>query len=442
MAISDGGRHEAFWRRMPLPVLDADGVLAMLARRAMFIAGVTLFCAAVSLVYVLLAAPKYVASGRLSVTTDVPVKAIASRGVFDKVIAREKLESDPIFGAKPKGLLTGLLVHAGLIPEDSRVLALHRLERAVTVTRGEGTSIVTVSVATADRDTSACMVNALMDTLVDEASASWTESALPPVLPSNPSLEAAQTRLRDAERNYEAYRQSSGTADTTGPSQIDKQISELTVQAAAAEARANQLRASLTQIQRARDNGDVDAIPGALRSRAFQSLKGRYAAARRIEAELSETLGPRHPDLKSAREDAADARRSLDQAAGDMVKSTIVELERARFSATQFRKRLDDARKEFANADTASARVKELERAVEESRAAYQAALSQSRVREEPPRSDGGAVRILSRAMPPAERSGASPARVLMVSILFGLGLAISLAWLRELMAQRAHASS
>jgi len=44
--------------------------------------------------------------------------------------------------------------------------------------------------------------------------------------------------------------------------------------------------------------------------------------------------------------------------------------------------------------------------------------------------------------MPLAERSGASPARVLIVNILFGLGLAISLAWLRELMEQGAHASS
>ena len=442
MAISDGGRHEAFWRRMPLPLLDADGVLAMLARRSMFIAGVTLFCAAVSLVYVLLAAPKYVASGRLFVTTDVPLKALASRRVFDKIIAREKLESDPIFGAKPKGLLTGLLVHAGLIPEDLRELVLHRLERAVSVTRGEGASIVTVSVATADRDTSARMANALMHTLVEEASVSWTESAVRPVLPSYPSLEAAQTRLRNAERNYEAYRQSSGTADTTGLSQIDKQIGELTAQATAAEAKANQLRASLTQIQRARDNGDFDEIPGSLRSKAFQLAKSRYAAVRRIEAERSETLGPRHPDLKSAKEDAADALRLLDQAAGDMARSVTVELERARLSATQSKKRLDDARKELANARTVSVRVKELEQAVQESRTAYQAALLQSHLRVEPPRSDSEPVRILSLAMPPAERSGASPVRVLLVSILFGLGLAVSLAWLRELMEQRTHASS
>lgn len=442
MAIADGGRREAHWRRMQLTVLDADGVLAMLARRAMSIAGVTLFCAAFSLVYVLLAPPKYVASGRLSVIADDPVGAITSHRVFDKVIAREKLESDPIFGAKPKGLLAGLLIRAGLVPEDSRALALRRLERAVTVTRGEEPSVVAVNVATADRDMSARVANALMDTVVEDDSASQAKSALRSVSPGDPSLEAAQTRLRDAERDYETYRQNSRTADAADPSHLDKRINELTAQVAAAEAKANDFRAALTQIQRARENGDFDAIPSSLRSRAFLSLRSRYAAARRVEAELSETLGPRHPDLKAAREDTADARRLLAQAAGDMARSAAIDLERARFSATQLKKRLDDATKEFSNAGTASARGRELERAVEESRAAYRAALLQSRVREEPPRADGGAVRIVSRAMPPAERSGASPIRVLLVSILFGLGLAISLAWLRELMDQRAHASS
>ncbi len=109
MAISDGDRHEAYLRRAQPPVLDVEGMLVVLRRRAVFIAAVTLACAALSLVYVLLAAPKYAASGRVSLGGAVAVtneaanasvienqiKAITSRDVLSKVIARERLETDP-----------------------------------------------------------------------------------------------------------------------------------------------------------------------------------------------------------------------------------------------------------------------------------------------------------------------------------------------------------
>jgi polysaccharide biosynthesis transport protein len=147
--------------------------------------------------------------------------------------------------------------------------------------------------------------------------------------------------------------------------------------------------------------------------------------------------------MKFAKEQTMEARRLLDQAAADIAQSAAADLERARSDAAQLKTRLESSKKESAGSSVTSARLKELERGVEESRAAYQALLSQSRDRSVPPPSDGvGPVQVLSRAMPPAERSGVSPARVLLVSILLGLGLAISLAWLHELLDQRARTSS
>ncbi len=461
MAISDGDRHEAYLRRVQPPALDVKDILAMLRRRATFIAGVTLACAAMSLAYILLAAPKYVASGRIlfsspgsqiagtdaalhgaaatsAVEVESQIKTITSLSVLNKVIAREKLETDPLFGAKSRGVLPALLIGIGLVPAaDPHAMALRRLERAMSVTRNPDPFAVDVNAATPDRETSARVANAVMDTYVEDAARVRPDASPRIVVPTDASLEALQARLRDAEQSYQKYRQDNEIAGTSGQSVIEKQVTELSGQIAAAEAKVNGLRATLTQVQRAEDDRDFNAIARALQSRTVETLKNRYIAARRIEADLSETFGPRHPDLRLARRELAEAKRMLDQAIGDMVQASTAEQERTRSTVTRLKTRLEVLKKDLVRSDETSTRLRELERDVQANRAAYQAFLLRSRDLGEQQKSDGLSPRILSRATPPVERGGASPGRVLLISILLGLGLAISLAWLLELLGER-----
>ena len=440
MAISDGDRHEAYLRRVQKPVLDVENVLAVLRRRAVFIAGVTLACAALSLVYILMASPKYVASGRILLDgsgLDDQVTILASRGVFDKVIEQHKLENDPLFGARPAGVLRTLMVRVGILPaSDPHAVALRRLERAVSVIREPDSPVVNVNVTTPDRDTSARVANAVMKAYVADVTPTQSQAAPSAFRPADTSLEALQTRLQDAERNYQNYRRDSAIAGTNAA--IEKQIDELTSQIGAAEAKVKSLRATLAQVQNARDDRDFDAIPAALRSKTFDALKSRYSLARRIESDLSETLGPRHPDMKFAKQQTADARHMLDRAIGDMVQSFSTELERARSFAAKLKVRLEALNKDLGKSGEAAARLNELETEVEASRAAYQEFLLQSRnVGEQPPIANNTTPRILTRAVPPAERAGPSPVRILFLSFLLGLGLAVSLAWLLELTGER-----
>jgi uncharacterized protein involved in exopolysaccharide biosynthesis len=445
MAISDGDRHDAYLRRIRPPVFPIDGAVAMLRRRAAFIAGVTLACVTVSLLYILLAPPRYLASGRMelgaSVTDDVAatrIKDITSPRVFNNVIAREKLETDPLFGARSRGILSALSNGIGLVPAaDPHALALRRLDRAVSVTHESDSSTVNVNAVTADREISARVANAVMEFYIEDMSRLRTETTPGVGAPPDISLEMFQGRLRDAEQRYDKYRQDNGIAGSDGQPVIEKPVSELTSQIAAAEARVNSWRSTLTQLQRAKEDRDVDAIPAALRSRAVDVLRNRYATARRIEADLSDTLGPRHPDLRFARSQASEARRLLDQAIGDMVQSTAGELERARSAAVRLKARLEASKKGLTRSNEVFARLRELERDVETNRAAYQAFLLRSRVAGERRQLSDTLPLIVSRATPPQGRSGASSIRVLLISILLGLGFAISLAWLLELMGER-----
>lgn len=456
MAISESDRHDAYLR-IQAPALDVDGIAGMLRRRAAFIAAVTLACAGICLAWILLSAPKYVASGRILL--DLPgaqvgsggvapaagnadatgvenqIYVMTSRSVYDRVIAQEKLETDPLFGGKSKGILSALLTGVGLtLAVDPHAMALRQLDRAVSIVRNPGSHAVDVNVVTPDRETSARVANAVMDGYVEEQAQARKGVSPSAAASLGPRLETLQSRVRNAEQRYEMFRGENQTIVATGSSNAEKQMNEISGQMSAAETRVAGLRSTLNQLQRARKTLEAGGIPDTARGGAVGALGNRYAAAKQLELDLSETLGPRHPDLIIARMRATEAKRLLDQSIQGAVQSATSELERARASVTQLRNRLEASKQDLMKSNETVARLKELERDVEASRVAYQAVLARSRDLGGQPRSDSSNARILSRATAPLEPSGAFPIGVLLTSLLIGLGLGVSLAWLLELM--------
>lgn len=452
MAISEGDRHDAYRSRIQAPVLDVDRVAAMLRRRVNFIAAVTFACFGICLAWILLSPPKYIASGR--VLLDLPVSessaeagnanavgienqiyVMTSRSVYDRVIAQENLDSDPLFGGRPRGIFSTLLSGVGLARSpDPHALALRQLGRSVSVTRNSGSSAVDVNVTTPDRETSARISNAVMDGYIAEQADMRRGVPSGAVESSNPRLQTLQSRLRNAEQRYEAFRAQNLKPDTGGQANKDKQVSDLSAQLSATEAKVNTLRSALAQLQRARKTLDGGGIPDMARSGAFGATGYRYADAKQLELDLSETLGPRHPDLIFARQRAAEARRAFDQSIGSRVQSTAANLDQARTSVTQLRSRLDASRQDLTVSSEAAARLKDLANDVEASRAAYQAVLTRSRDAGSLQQSGNSNARIISRATVPLEPSGSFPAGILLISLLLGLGLGTSLALLLELM--------
>ena len=452
MAISDNDRRDAYLSRIQVPALDVEGIAAVLRRRAAFIAAVTAVCAALSLVWILLSAPKYVASGQMLLDLpmaqatgdagkparpetavagiDNQISALTSRSVLDKVIARERLDTDPLFGGKSKGILFTLLAGVGLVPAtEPNTVALRQLNRAISIARNPDSNTVNVNVVTPDSETSARVANAVMDSYVEERGRAGAEPAPGAIAPLGARLETLQTRLREAEQRYEKYRSDSRAIVAAGQPGAEKQVSEISDQVAAAEAKAGGLRSTLNQIQRARRTVDSGGMPDAIRGGTIGTFRSRYAAARQLEIDLSETLGPRHPDRVIARMRAAEAKRLLEQSIQDVTQSVAAELERSRGVVTQLKSRLEASKKNLIKTNEATARLKELEREVEASRAAYQAILTRSQQQ----RPDNASAQILSRATVPLESGRTFPVGVLLISVLLGLGLGVSLAWLLEL---------
>ncbi len=440
---------------------NAQHLTAMALRHIRLMGAVILLCALAGAAYVILTPAKYIASGRIlldpvglqivgtgvaprnmtretsAIDAESQIYVITSRAVFDRVIKADNLESDPLFGAKPRGLISSLLVGLGLIKAiDPHEMALRQLDRSVTVARNPNSFVVSVNVATPDRETSARIANAIMNSYIEEENRAQGETAKRAGSSLDTRLETLQGRLREAEERYERYRSTHGIVVASGQTILEKQVGDLSSQITNAQARVNELRSSLDQLRNTK-NGAVrlDAVPEAFRSGSIEILRNRYAAAKQLETNLVATLGPRHPDYATAAAQATEARRLLDQAIRDVVQSVSVELDRAKATVKGLNAQLDAVNSQVNSSNEASVRLRELGREVEASRAIYESFLGRSRELAEQQRLENSNTRILSLASAPLEQGGAPAILILLASLLMGLGLGTAAAWLMDQLA-------
>lgn len=456
MAISDNDRHEAYLRRKRASAFDVRTLITLPRDRLPFIGIVTLVCTMAGLAYISLTAPKYMSSGQILIgssgsqatasdvasgssgnskiiETENRIDGIISRSVLDRVIARENLETDAAFGAKPRGMIATLLVGLGLAKAaDPNTTALRQLERVLSVTGSPDFAVATVNAVTGNRDTSERLVNAVMDSYLEEENLTRTDAAKRPAAASDPQLETLRSRLRDAEQRYERYR-SESRSDLANRPASEKPAVGLAAEIEAAEGRVTELHATLEQINRAKnDILELNVLPESLRGGKIEVLKNRYAVAKQTEVSLAATLGPRHPDLITAAMQTAEAKRLLEQAIRNMIQSTKAELESARSNVTSLRARLETSGKDTGRSNNTSVRLQELEHDVELSRAAYLAVANRSREQGDMQQSGSSGARIVSRATRPLEQAGTPAILILLASLLSGLGLGTVLLWLGD----------
>ncbi|MFX8918459.1 hypothetical protein ABTN06_19100, partial [Acinetobacter baumannii] len=87
----------------------------------------------------------------------------------------------------------------GLVPAaESHTVALRQLTRAISITRNPESKAMNVNVVTPDREMSARLVNAVMDSYVEQRVGA--ETAPGDIAPLGARLETLRTRLRDAEQ--------------------------------------------------------------------------------------------------------------------------------------------------------------------------------------------------------------------------------------------------
>ena len=143
---------------------------------------------------------------------------------------------------------------------------------------------------------------------------------------------------------------------------------------------------------------------------------------------MQSELGPRHPALRQAEQQAQDLRRTINEEVERFAQAAKNDLTRARDYEASLGKALETQKRQSVQMSQASVRLRELDRDVEASRDVYQSFLKRSRETEEQESLNTSSARIIGEATVPQRRTF-PPGMSLIAMVGFVLGGLAAAAW-------------
>jgi uncharacterized protein involved in exopolysaccharide biosynthesis len=445
---------------------DLAQIVETLRRRSGLVIATTLAALGLAGAYLAAATPKYVAATSLLIDArqraplgseaqplgsapdialiDSQLKVIGSEAVLRRVVEAERLDLDPIFASTGGGLRQSLLRAAGVSKAapaaeraDKAGGALRALAEALTVKRSERTYVVDVEVATADPVKSARLADAVAQAYVADLRGSSAEVARRNSDWIKTRIVELQSKVEQDERRIADFRAKHGLLDANGRSVNDSDLADVSAQLTGARARVAETKARYEQIKRIAASGlTPDGLGEATRSGALDRLRGQLADIQRQESNVRSTLGPRHPAYVEVQQQLADVRRAIRDEA-----RRLVDMAQSDYMAARAQEQAASGRVEAAKAQTnldgkAMVELRDLEREVAASRAAYERFLrARETVHEDV--AEGPLARVISPAVAPASATSPKKGATILLALAGGLGLGVAAALLADLFSRR-----
>jgi Mrp family chromosome partitioning ATPase/capsular polysaccharide biosynthesis protein len=246
-------------------------------------------------------------------------------------------------------------------------------------------------------------------------------------------LELLRADLRHAEERVQSYRVANGIVGAQGNLVSEQQLAELNLRLVQARARLVEAQSRFDQTQRlARSGADASSVGEALASTVVTNLRTQLAEIKRREAELSSTLGSRHPSLLEVRAQLSNAQRLIDEEIQRISRSVASELAVARGSEKALSNELKRLSDRSQSTDSSLIALRDLERDADASRKLYEAFLTRAKQTAEQERIETAAARVLAPAEIPIGSSYPPHGLLLILALVLGLGLGATSALLRE----------
>ncbi len=381
--------------------------------------------------------------GGNTAVVDTEVLVMSSKTLLTRVAIKQKLVEDPEFNGslrpKKSGLLSpvkGLVrVITGAKPavdpfegltqeqKDVEMLAgaVETLARKVSVKRVGTTYLMTVNVSSESPE----MAARLADEIAQQYRVQQLEEKYEATRKATEWLSERVSGLREEveekERRVESYRAESGLLAAQGATLTEQQIAYLTTQKATLQVELDRARARADSMRRQMASGaGADGISEVLGSQVISDLKNQRAIINRRVAELETKLGPQHPELISARNEAADIDRQINAEVGRIAGNIENELKVAQSQIASIQGEIGRSTGQLRGNNQALVRLRELERDAETSRVLLEEFLSRSKQTREQDALITADANILSSATVPDGPS--SPKKLLNLIIACILG--------------------
>ena len=363
---------------------------------------------------------------------DSQLRVLQSDDVLRKVVASQKLASDPDF-VEPGALdrfreWVGHLLGRASEPEpDPALTALRALRDRMSAKRLERSFAVDVSVSTNDREKSARLAQAIAQTYLAAEIGNRSDSIRRAREGLNSRLGELRESVQQAEDAAQAFRTRNNLVGTRTQLVSDQQLSQLSDQLGAARAKAAEQQAKLRQIEgvSTSDAAKLDSIQEVLQSQTIGQLRGQLAQAERQRADAAVSLGERHPAMYASDIQVRTARNQLDAEVKRIAAAIRNEYRASLANVTELSQALEKRKAESLKVGDSFVKLRELERQVDARRGVYEAFLVRTRELQEQQQLDTSTSRIISPALPPSRRQGPPAPIVLVVALIAGLGLGV-----------------
>lgn len=373
------------------------------------------------------------------------VQLILAGDLVRSVVQDLDLAENPEFAGR-SGVLTSLFSLVGLggqEAEEDRILEAFydRLE----VYQVNQSRVIAIQFASRDPLLAARVANTLAEEYLEMQRAAKRDTTREASEWLDDQIEQLRGRVATAERKVEEYRSEHGlfnsglrTSTDNAPRTLSsQQLSELASELASvraekssAEARARLLRERL-ESGRPVEAGDI------MNSQLIQGLVGEAVRMRAEIAELSSTLGPRHPRMKELTAQVADLRSQIRDEVSKIVRSLEADAAVASERESDLMAELDKLKGQSASANTREVELRALEREAKAQRDLLESMLA--RYREASTRDSLKALpadaRIISRAAPASKpyfpRTVITLAAVIVGTAILALGAIVAIELVR-----------
>lgn len=340
------------------------------------------------------------------------VEVISSTDILKEVARQLDLASLSEFDeAASPSLADWLLVIAGLkadpseIPPEERVLKAFR--EKLNVYRVENSRVIVVSFSSEDPKLAAAVPNAIAATYLKVQRDAKLASNSDATDWLEPEIADLSRRVKEAEARVADFRaksdlligQNNQVLATQQLSEIATELSRVRAARAAAEARAESVRAVL------KSGASLDTLPDVLSSALIQRLRERSAQLKADIADLSTTLLDNHPRIRGLRSQLADLDSQIRREAENVLKGLEADSRTAQLREQQLVGDLNRMKAESARAGEEQVELRALEREAAAQRELLESYLT--RYREAASRKDRNYLpvdaRVFSEATVPAE---------------------------------------
>lgn len=363
---------------------------------------------------------------------DSQVSLMRSPRVLERVSQKLLLAKDPEFngsGQSGIGRFLGFLSAGG--DKDYNGSALEYLSEHMSAERAPKTFVVSVGAYSENPEKAALIANTIVDVYLEEQSSSRSDTAKRTSGELTARLESLRKDVEKSENAVEAFKAENNLIGAQGRLIEDEEILRVNDQLTAARSTTISLNARAQTAKAV----TVDAVasgslPEEIASSAITALRTQYVGAKQRVDGLAAKLGPRHPDLQQASNEAESLRAAIASEINRIRQSIQTDLKRAVETEQSLASRLAQLKARSSGSGEAQVQLRELEREAASARTVYEQFLLRARETGEQGNINANNVQKISEARAADTPEGASRKFIVVGGAIAGFlaGLALAIA--------------